>query len=346
MVAPHQRHRDADEAVAGGEVEQQPVVHPHHLVQPHHSRQRAGNRHRPDDVARRRDAGVDRCLRVGSDRAQLVAPAGMPDEDPHQHAAYQRPRERQVQRRAREVDPDPGEQLVHRRQRGVVGEGAALRRHLPRLNQHVHQQIDHQGGGDEVEHDGGDHHVRAALRLQVPRRPGPQRPAQGAAQHRQRRQQQERQPVQEQAHQADPEAAYVALPLAADVEQSAMQRHRDRQRGEDEVGGVIERVAPRLAKAEGAAHQAHQRLHRAFAQHQDHDPRNRERRQQVDQRQQRGAGPARQAGAGIVGRHLRPPRLPRPRPSARPRSVPSLPRRPPRRQSRRRTAPGCGRSAT
>ena len=32
MDAPHQRDGDADEAVAGGEIEQQPVLHAHQLV--------------------------------------------------------------------------------------------------------------------------------------------------------------------------------------------------------------------------------------------------------------------------------------------------------------------------
>ena len=53
MGAPHQRHRDADEAGAGGEVEQQPVLHAHDLVDGDQPGQRAGDQHGDDDDARR-----------------------------------------------------------------------------------------------------------------------------------------------------------------------------------------------------------------------------------------------------------------------------------------------------
>ena len=49
------------------------------------------------------------------------------------------------------------------------------------------------------------------------------------------------------------EAADSRLPLAADVEQPGMEGDRDREAGEDEVGGVEEREAERLAGAEAPA---------------------------------------------------------------------------------------------
>ena len=51
MGAAHQRHRDADEAVAGGEVEDQPVLVAHELVDREAAGERAGEHH-GDDVIR------------------------------------------------------------------------------------------------------------------------------------------------------------------------------------------------------------------------------------------------------------------------------------------------------
>ena len=51
VVAPDQRHRDAGEAGAADEVEQQPVVHAGDLVHAHQPGQRAGDGHRQQHLA-------------------------------------------------------------------------------------------------------------------------------------------------------------------------------------------------------------------------------------------------------------------------------------------------------
>ena len=60
MRAAHERHGDADEAVAGGEFEQQAVLVAHELVDREAAGQRAGEHHGDDGDAGRRDAGIDR----------------------------------------------------------------------------------------------------------------------------------------------------------------------------------------------------------------------------------------------------------------------------------------------
>ena len=90
MVAAHQRHRDADEAEAAGEVEGQAVLRAHDHVERDEAGQRARDGHRQHDLARGRDAAIDRRGLVLADHAQRIAPAGMPDEQPHQDAAEQR----------------------------------------------------------------------------------------------------------------------------------------------------------------------------------------------------------------------------------------------------------------
>ena len=87
VVAAHQRHRDADEAVARRELQQQPVVDADDLVHADEAGKTAGDRHRQHDRARRRDAAVDRSRLVVADGADLVAPARAPDEEPEEHEA-------------------------------------------------------------------------------------------------------------------------------------------------------------------------------------------------------------------------------------------------------------------
>src|SRR5262245_58846045 len=95
MIAPHQRHRDAGETGAGDEIQQHVVVVADDLVERDAGRQRAGQAHRDHDDAPRRDAGIDRRLRRQADRADRIAPARTPDEDPDEHATDRRPDDRQ-----------------------------------------------------------------------------------------------------------------------------------------------------------------------------------------------------------------------------------------------------------
>ena len=82
MRAPHEGHRDADEAVAGREFEQQAVLVAHEFVDREPARQRAGDDHRDDDDARRRDARIDRRRRIRADDADRIAEARPVDEEP------------------------------------------------------------------------------------------------------------------------------------------------------------------------------------------------------------------------------------------------------------------------
>ena len=66
--------------------------------------------------------------------------------------------------------------------------------------------------------------------------------------------------VERQGDQRDAEAADIGLALAADVEQAGMEGDRDGEAGEDEVGGVVEREADALGRAEGAVDQDHDRV--------------------------------------------------------------------------------------
>ena len=100
MIAAHQRHGDADEADAAGEALQQIVMHAQDVVEADEARQRAGDQHGHDDGAGRRDAGIAGGALAMADGADLIAPAGVPDEDPDEDAAEQRQQRRQVERRA------------------------------------------------------------------------------------------------------------------------------------------------------------------------------------------------------------------------------------------------------
>ena len=71
---------------------------------------------------------------------------------------------------------------------------------------------------------------------------------------------------------ASAEAADIGLPLAADVEQAGVEGDGDGEAGEDEVGGVVERVADRLAVAERAVDQELGGLERVLADQEDDQP--------------------------------------------------------------------------
>ncbi|HZY50738.1 MAG TPA: hypothetical protein VFE64_13275, partial [Devosia sp.] len=60
------------------------------------------------------------------------------------------------------------------------------------------------------------------------------------------------QPFDSEAHGGGADARHIGLPLAADVEEAGMEGHRHREPGEDEVGGIVEHVAPALERAERA----------------------------------------------------------------------------------------------
>ena len=75
--------------------------------------------------------------------------------------------------------------------------------------------------------------------------------------------------IEGEADERHAEAADIGLPLAADVEQAGMEGDRDRQAGEDEVGGVEQREADALAIAERAVEHEPHGLERVLADDQD-----------------------------------------------------------------------------
>jgi hypothetical protein len=106
MRAAHQRHRDADEARPGDEIELQAVLVAHHRVERHHAGERARDHHGDDDDARLADAGIARRLGAVALGADLVAEPRAPDQHPDQKGADQRQQEGDVERRGphREAD--------------------------------------------------------------------------------------------------------------------------------------------------------------------------------------------------------------------------------------------------
>ena len=119
-------------------------------------------------------------------------------------------------------------------------------------------------------------------------------PNAAAAEDRERHHEQPGQPAEIEADQGHAEAADIGLALAADVEQAAVEGDRDREAREDEAGGVEQRVADRLAIAEGAEDQELDRLERVLAEEQHDQAGDQERRGEVEQRQQPEVHPGRQ----------------------------------------------------
>ena len=229
MRAAHQRDRDADEAEAADEFEDEPVLVAEDDVDRDAAGERARQERRDHGDAGGRDAAVDRGGRIGADGADLVAEPGAPDEQPDGEAAEEREQERQVERRDRPCDPEVGEQLVELRHERGVAERLRLGVHLPGLAQHVDEQIAHDRGGDVVEHDRRDDDVAVAIGLQIAGNRGEGGAEHGRADDRGDGERVARQEAEMQRDQRRAEARDIGLALGADVEQAGVEADRDRQ---------------------------------------------------------------------------------------------------------------------
>ena len=304
-------------------------------------------------MRRRLDAGIGRGLGIVAHGAQLVAPAACARGTPRR--ATQQASASRSDRLSGEARSGcrPARALVHARQLPTAAKSRLSRRHRARRDQHVHQQIDHQRRGDEVEHDGGDDDVAAALGLQPGRHRGP-----GGAEQRPPRRSRAaisshagRYAVEREDDEADAQPAEIGLALAADVEQAGMEGDRHREAGEDEVGGVVERVADRLRTSRTRPKTRSAQRVRADRRRSTSTmmPTIRKASATLISGSSADVGPARQAaarrahaapvdfarrGAGMLGHHQAE------------RALVGAAARAPRRRCGRRTSPGCGRRAT
>jgi hypothetical protein len=295
VVAADQADGDAGKTRAGHEVGQQAAVHTGELVHAHQAAQGAGRGHAQHHQLARLDAGVHRGPGREAHGAQRVAAAAPPEHQPRQPRSNGGDEHRQIERRARPLDAQGAQQLVHAGHPRAGVEGAAFGRHVAGLLQRAHQQVGQQRRGDEVEHDGRDDRVAAAPGLQCAGHRAPHAAEGGSRQHHQRQHQHGRQVgAQAQRRQARAQAAHDGLPLAADVEQAAMEGDGHRQPREHEGGGVVQRVADAGRRAEGALGQQREHLGGVEAHEQRHAAGHQQRDGQVDGGQQGHVHPARQ----------------------------------------------------
>ena len=300
VVAAHERNGDAGEAVAGGEVEHQLVLDAQHLVERHAARKRAGERHRGDHRAPDRNAGIARRLLAVADGAQRIAELGAPDQHPDRRTGQEGKQEGEVERRAGSLESQAANEVVDRRQPNGLIEQPGLRRPLSRPHHRARKQPDHQPGGQEVEHDRRDDDVAAAICLQPPRHHRPCRAEERRATDRRERDEPARQHrFEREAGKRYAEAAQRRLALRPDIEQPGLEGERSGKAGEDEVGGVIERVAERAGR-ESSLQQDPEDLQRVLADQRDHDCRRQQRKRQVDDREDADIEPARQGGQAVA----------------------------------------------
>jgi hypothetical protein len=172
-VAAHQRHRDADKAGTADEIHLQAGRRAHDRVERHHAGQRARQQHGDDDDARIGNAGIGAALGL-TPRCASRSRAWCARSAPRRKAATKSDDEGNVERRSTELGAEHDHHPVQLRQLPAVEEGAGLGAILPARFSTLHQEIDHQRCGDEVEHDRGDDDMAAALGLQEAgmKRPG------------------------------------------------------------------------------------------------------------------------------------------------------------------------------
>ena len=294
MIAAHQRDCDTDETGTLDGVQHQTLGFAHHVVDRHHARQRARDQHRHHRDPYRRDTRVEGSLLGPAESADLVAEAGAPDQHPDGEAGEQTDEQGDIGRCVpapfdAKMRCDVG-QLRQMRHFGEAGGGRVHAAHRPQpVDQHVVQQ----GGSDEVEHDRGDDDVAAAPGLEPCRDQRPEGAESRRAKHCGGQCKRPVRPGHGQKDKRDAKATHRRLTLAADVEQPGVIGDRDREAGEDEVGGVVEGIAPAIGRPECARDHHLQRHPRALTDQQDHRPRDRECKHQRDQRRQNEIRPAR-----------------------------------------------------
>ena len=291
MGAAHQRDRDADEAEAADEVEDEPVLVAEDHVDGEAAGERARKERRDDGHTGGRDAAVDRRGRVGADGADLVTESGAPDEQPEPQATEERKQERQVEGGDRPCDPKVGEELVELRHKGGIAERLRLGVHLPGLAHHFDKQVTHDRRGDVVEHDRRDDDVAVAIGLQIARYRGESRAEHGRADDGRNGERVTRQDAEVQRHQRRAETGDIGLPLRADVEQAGVEADRHRKPGEDETGRKKQRESDALEITERAGNQDLHRFERVLADRQHDETGNDESGRDVDERNQRNVGP-------------------------------------------------------
>ncbi|MNZ99675.1 hypothetical protein D3C78_1190110 [compost metagenome] len=201
-------------------------------------------------------------------------------------------------------------------------EGARFRGHLAWHDQHIHQQIDHQGRGDEVEHDGGDDDVAAAFCLQPGRNEGPGRAEKCSTDDGEgHRHIPGHITVERKRHQCGTQPANIGLTFGADIEQAGMESDRNGEAGEDEARRVKQREADGVATTEGAFDEQAKCRQRIFTDGPDDEAGNQKGGDDVQQRQQAVADPVWQGGGSGAHSCL----MRRCRPSSGPASVLRLP---------------------
>ena len=171
-------------------------------------------------------------VRVEADRADLVAERSAVEDHPEHQHRRQRDEDADVQALQDRVAPE------HRQLRArddVVGDRDVLLVRVGVLQRAAAvEQPDREPDRDPVEHDRRDHLVGARDRLQRARDARPDRAGQAAGDHRQHDVQQRRHALERRTDPDREDRAEDVLPLAADVEQAAAERERDREPGEDQ----------------------------------------------------------------------------------------------------------------
>lgn len=289
MSAPHERHGNADKAGAVDEVEDQPALHAPDIVYRHHARQRAANGHGQNDHLAGRNAGIAGGVRVVSKRAHGIAEFGMPDQPIAEDQRQNGNDDGQVGWRAAEQR----EEFSQARNAGNGLDRRAFVRVYTLGLEYARDDVAHHRGSDEVEENGGDDDVTAALGLQHARDIGPEGPECRAEDNHQREHDSPMQTIKRQGDEDDAQPGDIGLTFTADIEHAGMIGQRHGQTGEDEIGGVIERIAKAHTIAEGAIeHDAHG-LERVLANGQNNQAPNEEGQNDIEDRQQGHIGPTR-----------------------------------------------------
>ena len=239
-----------------------------------------------------RTGEIDRTAFGFAQGADLVAQRCVPDEAPDHDTSGDADKERDIGGGGfGEFDADWRKDLMQGGQLRAFGELGRGRVHGAPRFQHAHQHIVQHRCRDKVEHDGGDHDMTAAFGLQVG---GDGRPCRTKNPGPHCGDKQCNRPMREGNIEADKGEAQPAdhrLTFTTDVEQTGMGGDRHRKAGKEEIGGIIERVAPAIGGPQRAIDHQVQRLHRAFTDQQDHDCGNYGGQQQADHRDQHHIGP-------------------------------------------------------
>src|SRR6185369_7280039 len=156
MITSQQSYRYSEKSPLAREFMIVIVPYAEHFADGDHSGQRAGERHRDNDLFFWRDAAIFSRGRILSDRTKLISPLRLPQINIDDKAHHDRKQKRDIEWN---ISGNEREELIQLGYLSCLTYGSGLHQRITGLFKEVLCEISDKGDRDEVEHDRVDHLV-------------------------------------------------------------------------------------------------------------------------------------------------------------------------------------------